>query len=240
MLGELGAERDERGAQAEVVERLRAQPAHEVAHLLDAGARGASSERSSARSSSGARALERLELEHDAGQRLADLVVQLARHPPPLVLLRVERAARAVAALALEPVEHVVEREAELGDLGGLALELDPLAGRERVDAAHQRGQLLERAEHAPQREQVDGQHRGDADAEHAPPRRALMRELTVAGESASTATAADEHRGVDGEDAPEQGHEIMMPQRARRRPWAALPNWQSGRPPTMRSTPRT
>ena len=40
------------------------------------------------------------------------------------------------------------------------------------------------------------------------------MRELTVAGDSASTATARDEHRGVDGEDAPEQGHELMMARR--------------------------
>ena len=44
---------------------------------------------------------------------------------------------------------------------------VDPLPGRERVDAAHQRGQPLERAEHAPQREQVDGEHERDADPQH-------------------------------------------------------------------------
>ena len=167
VLGELGAERDERRAQPEVVERLRPQPAHEVAHLLDAGARGRLERAQLGLQLLGRAALERLELQHDAGQRLPDLVVQLARHPPPLLLLRVERAAGAVAALALEPVEHVVERVAELGDLGRLALDLDPLPGGERVDAAHQRGQALERAEHAPQREQVDGQHRRDAEPEH-------------------------------------------------------------------------
>ena len=62
--------------------------------------------------------------------------------------------------------------------------------GRERVDAAHQRGQPLERPEHAAQRQQVDRQHAATPTASTATSL-ALMRELTVAGDSASTATAA-------------------------------------------------
>ena len=168
MLGELGAERHERRAQPEVVERLRPQPPRELAHLLDARARGR---------------LERAQLGAQLLGRARARASRAASTTPVSVcpisscssrairrrslLLRVERAARAVAALVLEPVEHLVERVAQLGDLGRLALDLDPLAGRERVDAAHQRGQPLERAEHAPQREQVDRQHERDAEREH-------------------------------------------------------------------------
>ena len=175
----------------------------------------ASSERSSARSSSGARAssVSSWSTTPVSVWPISSWSSRAIRRRSSL--LRVERAAGAVAALALEPVEHVVEREAELGDLGGLALDLDPLAGSERVDAAHQRGQLLERAEHAPQREQVDGQHRGDADAEQrhlaGVDARAHRR-----GREREHGDRRHEHGGVDGEDAPEQGHEIMMPRRAR------------------------
>ena len=45
----------------------------------------------------------------DGGQRLADLVVQLAGDPQPLGLLGGEGAVGAVAPLGLDPVEHRVE-----------------------------------------------------------------------------------------------------------------------------------
>ena len=173
----------------------------------------ASSERSSARSSSGARRSSVLELEHDAGQRLPDLVVQLARHPAPLLLLGVERAAAAVAALALEPVEHVVERVAQLGHLGRLAFDHDPPSGRERVHAAHQRGQLLERAEHAPQREQVDGEHERDTDPQHRH-LAALDPRADGRGRQREHRDGGDQDSGVDGEHAPEERHGLMMASR--------------------------
>ena len=175
----------------------------------------ASSERSRARSSSGARALERLELQHHAGQRLADLVVQLARHPPALLLLGVERAARAVAALALEPVEHVVERVAELGDLGHLALELDPLPGASgstrRISAVRRSSgpntrrsasRLTARTTATPTAEH---DHLADVDA--------LADRRGGDGEHGD---GGDEHRRVDRDDAPEQRHAPMMPKRPR------------------------
>ena len=191
VLGQLGAERDERGAQAEVVERLRAQPPHELADLLDGRARRRLERAQRRAQLVGRRALERLELEHDAGQRLADLVVQLARHPPALLLLGVERAPRAVAPLALEPVEHVVERHAQLGHLGHGTIELDALARRQRVDPAHQRGQALERPEHAPHQHEVDGQDDARRRAASTTTSLRWMLELTVAGERASATAAA-------------------------------------------------
>ena len=53
---------------------------------------------------------EPFDLQHHAGERLADLVVQLTRDPLALGLLDRQRLASAVTALGLEPVEHVVER----------------------------------------------------------------------------------------------------------------------------------
>ncbi len=50
-----------------------------------------------------------LHLQHDAGECLADLVVQLARDPLALALLNEQRPASAVAPLGLQPVEHLVE-----------------------------------------------------------------------------------------------------------------------------------
>ena len=58
-----------------------------------------------------------LELEHHAGQHLADLVVQLARHAPALLLLGRERHAAALAALRLEALEHVVEGDRQRAHL---------------------------------------------------------------------------------------------------------------------------
>ena len=60
---------------------------------------------------------EAFDLEHHAGERLADLVVQLARDPPPLGLLHQQRQPRALAALGLEPVEHLVERCRQRADV---------------------------------------------------------------------------------------------------------------------------
>ena len=68
------------------------------------------------------------ELQHDAGQRLADAVVELLRDAQPLALLRGQRAADAVAALGLEPLEHLVEGGRELGRVGVAAADLEPVA----------------------------------------------------------------------------------------------------------------
>jgi hypothetical protein len=61
--------------------------------------------------------LQRLELEHDAGQRLTDLVVQLTREPAPLTLLGGERAAPTAPTRVLESIQHGIERAAQIRDL---------------------------------------------------------------------------------------------------------------------------
>ena len=55
----------------------------------------------------------RLEPQQQAGQRLVDLVVEVAGDPGPLLLLRGERGARGAPALGLEPLEHPPEGELE-------------------------------------------------------------------------------------------------------------------------------
>ena len=63
----------------------------------------------------------RLDLEHHAGERLADVVVELASDPPLFGLLQHERAARAVAALELEPFEQLVKASASAATSGSPA-----------------------------------------------------------------------------------------------------------------------
>ena len=97
-----------------------------------------------------------LELEHDAGEDLADLVVQLARDPLALGLLGEQRLTPALAPLALEPVEHVVEGRRQRGDVGVGAADGQPAAGLERLDGAHRRGQPAQRRDDLAQQQHVE------------------------------------------------------------------------------------
>ena len=82
-----GAQRAQRALQAEVVEHLGAQLAGDAAHVVEAVAHGlAGRDELGGVVLAGARGRV-LELEHDAGEDLADLVVQLARDPLALGLL---------------------------------------------------------------------------------------------------------------------------------------------------------
>ena len=58
---------------------------------------------------------DRVEVQQDAGQDLADLVVEVAGDADPLGLLRGEDAPAALLPLALEPVEHAVEGDRRRG-----------------------------------------------------------------------------------------------------------------------------
>jgi hypothetical protein len=78
----------ERGHEAEVVERLRAQLDREPADVLERRAHELAQLRRAAVSVALPFVLERLEPEQDRRERLAGLVVQLAREPRPLELLR--------------------------------------------------------------------------------------------------------------------------------------------------------
>jgi hypothetical protein len=124
-------QRVERARQTELHERVGPQVAGDPAHVLER-APGAL-----------ARLLEvglvgspdrLIDLQQDAGQRLAELVVQLAGQPAPLGLLSPHGAARAVAALVLQPVEHLVERLGQLAHVLGRRPDVQARAGRERVD----------------------------------------------------------------------------------------------------------
>ena len=80
-------------AEPEVVERLRAQPAGDVAHLLEAVA-DRLARLGDLRPAGAAGARGGVELEQDGRQQLPDLVVELAGDAPPLALLRRERPPR--------------------------------------------------------------------------------------------------------------------------------------------------
>ena len=97
--------RAQRALQAQVVERL------------EAAARGRCGER---RRGCGAppRGPGVLQPEHHAGEHLAHLVVQLARNPPAHLLLGGHHPAPTLAALVLQPVEHVVEGLGQGGHVG--------------------------------------------------------------------------------------------------------------------------
>ena len=96
--------------QPQLLQRVRAQPARDPAHLLGAvPGRLAQLVELAAQLVGDARG-EPFDLQDDAGQGLADFVVQLARDPPALGLLNHQRLSRALATLGLQPVEHVVER----------------------------------------------------------------------------------------------------------------------------------
>jgi hypothetical protein len=93
---------------------------------------------------------DRLAAQHQPCQRLADLVVQLARDPAPLGLLRGQGAQPALAALTLEPVEHLVERPGQGHHLLVAAIGVDPLTRRKRIDARHQAREPLQRRQRPP------------------------------------------------------------------------------------------
>ena len=153
--------------QPEFVERLRPQSAHDLADVFHAGAGRFLEFLDRVMHRGWGGAFEPLELQHDAGEGLADLVVQLACEPHALVLLGGQRASTARASLVLKAIEHRVECVTEVGDLGIRPLELQPPAGRVRVDPPHHRRELLERAEDPPQQQQVDGDHEYDAAGQH-------------------------------------------------------------------------
>ena len=144
------------------------------------------------------------ELQHDPGQRLPDAVVELLRDPQPLALLRGQRAAHAVAALGLEPLEHLVEGRGQLGRLGVAAADLEPVAGLERVDPARELRQLAQRGERVPQQQQVERQHQDEAAAED---RQLAQRDvLDARGEHERGDRARrGEHRGVADGESPEE-----------------------------------
>ena len=95
---------------------------------------------------------DRVQLQQDAGQHLADLVVQVAGDADALGLLRGEHAPAAFLPLALEPVEHAVEGGNDTPDLVA-AVDGQTLAGPQQVDRLHPLGEPFERRDRAPQKQ---------------------------------------------------------------------------------------
>ena len=129
VLGEAGGERDQSAAQAELVERLGTQTTGDVAHLLRALARRLAHLGDGVLQLGRRGTAEAVELQDDPGQRLPELVVQLASEPATLALLRGQRPLCALAPLVLEPVQHLVERVEQVADLADRAVEVDPAPG---------------------------------------------------------------------------------------------------------------
>ena len=157
-------------------------------------------------SSAGAALLKSLELQHHAGQGLADLVVQLARQPPALVLLGHQGSPAARPPLVLEAVEHRVEGVAELRDLGHRLLQLDAPArrnGSTRRISSVRRSSGPNTRRSSTTLTTITSAVPANRTAASVTVRLAL----TVAGENASTSAANDESAGVDRDHAPEQGH---------------------------------
>ena len=158
-VGDRRAQCQQRALQPELVERLGAQALGDHAHVLRAAARGLAKLLEVAAQLRGRPARERLAAQHQAGEDLADLVMQLARDPPALALLGGERPARTLTALALEPVEHPVERLRQRGDLPPRRIDLEAVPRRQRIDALHQLRQVLQRLERPPQQHVKAGEH---------------------------------------------------------------------------------
>jgi hypothetical protein len=155
------AERDQRVDKAEIVERLRPQLARDAAHLVEAVADRVGD--------AGQLLLRELWIavgrsfgqQHDRGESLPDLVVQLAGDSRPLGLLRGERRPRRLAPGGLEPVEHRVEGVDERGALGRTGVDSrDPQPRPVRVNRAHHLREAKERRQHTAQQHHVEPQHR--------------------------------------------------------------------------------
>jgi hypothetical protein len=182
---------DERAAQAELLQRSGSQATRDLAEVLDALSRGELDLCEVGVELGWDASGEAVELEADAGEDLAELVVQLAGEAASLAFLGGEGPPSAREPFALEAVEHLVEGVGEIGHLGHRTLDCDAAARLGGLDPTHEGGQVLERLEHAPQQRDVD------AGTTTMPTPRTTSSvtvsvELTVAGERTRATVAAN------------------------------------------------
>jgi hypothetical protein len=201
--GEARRELGQRADQPELLEHLRPQLARDPPHLLERAPHRDLGLLDLGAHLWGRVAGERIELQEHPRQDLAHLVVQPARDPQALALLRSERPAAALAPLVLEPLEHLVESTDELDDLDSAGLG-QALAGPEQVDGAHAPHEPLERGEGRPQQHQVEHEHQrerggevGDLDERD--------RRVDRDRRQGEQQRGDRQQRGVDREDPPEQ-----------------------------------
>ena len=154
----------DRRCQAEVVERGRAQLAGEreqLAHRLVGERLGLGQFRLQLRRRRLAR---RLEPQQQPGQRLVDLVVEVAGDPRPLLLLGLQRRGPGAPPLGFQPSHHPQEGELDPLHLLGLADAVDrgrqQRPGSAQVDLLHLLDQPLERSEATFEANQADREAR--------------------------------------------------------------------------------
>ena len=202
-LGELAAQRVERAVQAEVLERIGAQPPRDAAHLVEAGADGLLRVCEFATNLRRSPVDGALEDQQRDGQRLTDLVVQFAGDALALVLLRRQRGRACRRPLRLEPVQHRIERRDQVVQVAGVTI-VDAVAAIGRIDSPHRRGEPIQGGKTRSQQHCVRGQHDrqshdqnrdlGELDARRHRRRRQRQDQR-----------AEDEDQAVDQNDPPEQ-----------------------------------
>ena len=209
LLAEAGDERRERADEPQVVERLRTQLAGDVTDVVEALTRRVLRFHDIGLEFGGSPVREPLEQQHDSGERLADLVVELARDSLPFRLLRRKSAPAALAPLALEPVEHLVEDPDELAYLGGPG-DGESMSRREEVDTSHRARETLQRSERATDEQQIDHQDREQSREEQDRLGRRDRQPHGCRGQG-ENGRSDEKHGRVQGEDAPEQGHTLVL-----------------------------
>src|SRR5438067_3296277 len=142
----------DRGDQAEVIERRRPQLAGQAQELLHRLVDERLELCHLARQRLRHVLADRLQSQQDRGQRLVDLVVEVAREPPAVLLLRAQHEPTRPAPLVLDPAQEAPERDRKPLDLLDRGARHDELGGRlRRVELLQTCDQLLERREAAPQ-----------------------------------------------------------------------------------------
>ena len=100
------------------------------------------------------------------GQRLAGLVVELARYSLSLALLRLQDTLRADVAFVLQPVEHGVKNRRDPSQVRIRKVGMDPRFIDSRLHGAHGGLQLAYRLEGEPQDQKVGDQDGDQPDRE--------------------------------------------------------------------------
>ena len=95
------------------------------------------------------RVRDRVELQEDARQQLADLVVEIARDAHARGLVRRDHSLAALSALGFESVEHLVERTHDVPDFVVLT-DCQALARPQEIDCVHSLRQALQRRDRPP------------------------------------------------------------------------------------------
>ena len=204
--GDRVRQRRKRGGQAQVVERLRPQALRDLPYRLERPAQILASRGHLVPSHPGARTCRLLELEHDRSQSLADLVVQLARDPQALPLLRGQRSTGALPPLRLEPANHVVDGVGHLGHLWIGATDVRPLARSQRIHLTREASQPREGLERAPEQHEVHGEHDAKTEHEHNGLRQG-EREAHRRGGKGERRRSDRKHQRVREEDPPQKRH---------------------------------